>query len=354
MPAVLDEADAPIAYERTIVVTPEEPTDDTPGEPPQQIAPPRLNLTVELTSPGIGARPPLAVPALELTVGQYPPLLQAGVDSPRMTVAVQAQPPAVPIVTGPADAPPVKVTATLPPPAALLAGTITIPALQLRVRMPPPSNKSAALTLSDPEDGEYVNSFHPQLTVALESADADEVYQIEIQYDSASTFDIEPVNAVIDVPVVDGGAVWTPTTAVYPFTYWRARLLSSGDEVIVGWTEPRAFSVVTEASSVGLAVTWVVDSTAVRPIHLWHFDPPGVEEGDLVTVYGQGFPLSTGSLTLNGEPIAADTWELVEANSTADHATRAIDAYNVDPEHFEVRFIAPPGDDIGGPLTVES
>lgn len=272
---------------------------------------------------------------------------------PPITVATDLVDPKAVGGNGRATAVPIAVSVTMQPMAIeVSADEVFAPPLTLAVMMGNPSIIAAGLSLTSPDAGETIATSYPQFIVALMADDPEVDYQIEIQWSADNDF-TDPVSAIVDAPAVDGGIAYTPTTPVFEATFWRARLLLDGEEVI-GWTPYRVFYVSAVIATVQLPITWTVDTDAARPIHLWHFDPPGVEEGDLVTAYGQGFPLSTGTLYLYNEPVLPLSWDLIEADALADPVTRTIDGAEVDPEHFAVTFIAPPVEEPGGPLTVEA
>lgn len=230
-------------------------------------------------------------------------------------------------------------------------GVVNAPAIAVSVAMRKPGTVDALLVLSSPEQDEVVIIAQPQLVVGLQSTDLYADYQIEIQYADNAAF-TGAVSALVDAQAIDGGITYVPPSPAFATTYWRARLFKDGTGVL-DWTDAKRFTVDLVNSAKQIAVTWTVDSAADRPVHLWHFDPPGVEEGDEVTVYGQGFPLTPGLLSLYGQPVAVESWSLVPASGVA-VTDRVIDGDVVDAEHFEVLFIAPPVEEPGGPLTVEA
>ncbi len=208
-----------------------------------------------------------------------------------------------------------------------------------------------ALTPSSPIPGEVVASNPPQLIVALTSTDdPDTGYTIEIQYDDNRAFS-SPVTMSADIEVYEGGATFTPSAAVWPTTWWRARLLQNGQQILT-WSIPRSFTISTTPDPADLTVTYRVDPLQDRPIHLWHLDPDGGEPGDEVTAYGQGFP-ATGTIVVGFTTANVLSWRLVPADPlAAPEPTIADDV--VTPEHYEVLFEVPEIEEPGGSLSVEA
>lgn len=211
----------------------------------------------------------------------------------------------------------------------------------------------AGLYLTQPEQGEIIATATPQFIVAVDQHDDDLTYTVEIQYDESSDFS-SPYTLSGDVDSSDGGLDITATQALTGSTgYWRARLLLAGVELIT-WTAANTFTIDATVSAQSLPVTWTVDANAARPIHLWHFDPPGPAVGELVTAYGQGFP-SSGNLTFADGPLPYQSWQLIAASTAMSSEARTIDGDVVDPEHYEVTFTAPEvGDEPGGAFVVEA
>lgn len=288
-----------------------------------------IKVRIAVKAPSV-APPPVVAAPIKVKIAQVPPL--------------------APVVQPAAIAAPIPVTVAMT--AGVIPDVYAVPPITVRIALLMPSVVNASVFLSSPDHDEIVTSYYPQFMVGLTSGeDDDTVFEIEIQWANNPAF-TTPSSAIVSAPQVDGGIFYTPTDPVFDYTYWRARLRLGG-EVVTGWTAADTFEVQNYIAAGELPVTWLVDTDADRPIHLWHFEPDGVEEGDLVTAYGQGFPLSAGTLTLDGEPIAPQSWELVPASGAA-HADRVIDADLVDPEHFAVTFIAPQVEEPGGPLIVEA
>lgn len=212
----------------------------------------------------------------------------------------------------------------------------------------PPVTDPIALVLSSPGPGETVATATPELIVAAEIDETDVEYTIEVQVATDNTFTTATTfSETFDA--TDGGVSITPSSPLPATTYWRARILQ-GTTRRSDWTAPSTFTINTTITAVLLAVTWTVNATAPRPIHLWHFFPPGPDAGDLVTAYGQGFPAS-GHLDFNGAALPVVSWTRVDEQNTASPG-RAISSELVDAEHYEVTFHAPAYDGPGAPLTV--
>lgn len=226
-----------------------------------------------------------------------------------------------------------------------------VPAFTIKAGPSVPEIWTGSLVLSAPDDDTVVLTAKPEFMIGVSGPDDDTIYTVELQYaDNAAMTGPSTLTATFEA--VDGGAVLTPAGPVPDTTYWRARLLE-GSTIRLGWSAARKFTVATTTTSTNLPVTWDVSGTADRLIHVWHLDPPGPIVGDIVTIYGQGFPAS-GSLTFGDLVLPATAWQLVPATSdNTDDDLRRIEGDTVTPEHFEVQFAAPDDDGPGGALVLE-
>ncbi len=227
---------------------------------------------------------------------------------------------------------------------------VLVPPITVRVGLSA-ATTDIVMVPSSPEPGEVVAANPPQLVVGFTSTDdPDTVYTIEVQYDDNAAFS-SPVSLDDDIAVSDGGATFTPAAPLSGTTWWRARLLKDGEQLL-GWSIPRSFTVSTTPDPAELIVTYTIDADQDRPIHLWHLDPDGGEPGDIVTAYGQGFP-STGHIVVGTFNAQIQSWTLVAANpGLAPEPT--IDDDLVTPEHYEVQFLVPELEEPGGTLSVEA
>lgn len=207
--------------------------------------------------------------------------------------------------------------------------------------------------LTSPVDGDVVATNLPEFVVAVDTdnEDDDATFTLTVQYAADDTF-TSAVTITEDFDTVDGGAFLTPTTNVPATTYWRAQV-SQGATLRSEWTQAASFTVNSTITATTLPVTWTVDDGADRPIHLWHLDPPGPDIGDTVTVYGQGFP-DNGHLSFGDLLLDVGSWTLVDAADLDNLSDRTIDGDRVDPEHYEVTFVAPVYDGPGAALSVEA
>lgn len=232
-----------------------------------------------------------------------------------------------------------------------VSNDLPLPGVQVGVTIGIPQFWTGGMVLSAPEDGSIVLTDTPTFVVGITSPDDEAVYTLDVQYDDNAAF-TSPVTLTATVYTTDGGAVFIPASAVPATTYWRARLSENGS-VRIGWTSAHTFTTNTVITPSTFPVTWTVDSTTERPIHVWHFDPAGPIDGDTITLYGQGFPAS-GTLLFGDTVLPTLTWGLVPASAdNGDDSTRSIDGDNVTPEHFEVTFAAPSDDDNGAVLSLE-
>lgn len=232
--------------------------------------------------------------------------------------------------------------------------TVAMPPISFSLGVGLPEVSATGLILSAPSTDAIVPTSTPPLTVGviLDDDVATDTFTVEVQYaDNASM--TNPTTLSASMQGSDGGVTVNPTTAVPSPAWWRARLLSGASEVI-GWSSPSRFTVAASVAPVTLPVSWAVGSGAARPIHLWHIDPAGPEVGDLVTVYGQGFP-ANGFIYFNGEAVTTvQSWELIPATAENSTDQRRIDGPDVTCEHYEVVFTAPVYDGPGAPLSVEA
>lgn len=215
--------------------------------------------------------------------------------------------------------------------------------------LPVPTILDVAIYLTQPDDGETVANHRPEFIIGLQQHDESLSYTIELQYAAVVDDFTNPVTLSYTLPGGSDGLWVTPDADIPDVTIWRVRLLLDGVEQI-GWSTPRTLIVAPAAVPTTLPVTWTIDNTQPREIHLWHFDPPGALAGQVVTAYGQGFPLATGQIVLDTTLISPMRWELVPASP---ETPGVIDGGVVDPEHFEVDFIAP-NISGGGAVTVEA
>lgn len=331
MAVLLEDEQQPIVVTRTVIVTPEDP--DGVSNPGGELPP----NTVYLQAPPVG-----------LTVG-----LRA-TPSP---IPVRAEPIILRIrlrgrVTGDTlniDVPPVGLALAMPGSQAL-AGTLA-PPIAITVRPRIASVIDAALTLSSPALNETVATGFPQFLIGLVSAQDDETaYVIEAQYASTPAF-ADATTLELPLTVADGGVSFIPATALSGTVYWRARLLSATGEIILDYDDTVSFTVDSTVTAATIPVSWDVVEDGPRPIHLWHFDPPGGEVGEPLTAYGMGFPGQPGNVTVGGVAAEIISWDLVPA---IDGAEPFMGGDYVTCEHYEVVFTVPEIDEPGGPALVEA
>lgn len=271
------------------------------------------------------------------------PPLTAGVGLPSYQAASPAGGvPAIRAVVSVASLP-----ATPPPSSA-------VPAIAATARVKVPGTWEGTFQLTSPADESTVATAEPTFVVGV-VADGDPAttYTLQIQYAADAAF-TTPTSILADFELAAGGAVVTPDDpiTVSP-VYWRARLLLAG-EPIGGWSGTSKFYLDLDAGHTDLPVTWTVSVSASRPIHLWHYDPPGPLVGDLVTVYGQGFPTS-GHLKFGGVSLTVESWQRIpEDLGNTVNGNPVIDGTVITCEHYEVVFAAPFADGDGALLTVEA
>lgn len=209
------------------------------------------------------------------------------------------------------------------------------------------------VTLTSPADGATVATTQPPFVVSVDTDDEDEdaSFTLTVEYDVSDLF-TAPTTLTTTFDTIDGGAVLIPASAVPAAGYWRAQV-SQGSTLRSEWTEPAQYTVNVDVDPGTLAVTWTVDAGTQRRIHLWHLDPPGPVVGELVTVYGQGFP-ATGHLSWGDDTITPERWQLVPASGDNTVTAGRIDADIVTPEHYEIVFAAPEANPAGALLTVST
>lgn len=254
--------------------------------------------------------------------------------------------------------PPVKLHFSLPlgddpPPATPGPETITPDPITLAVSILEPSLWAGRIDLTAPADQDTIVTATPQFMVAVtpDDDDTDYDYTVEVQYAATADF-ASPVTLTDRTTVGDGGAVLQATNPVPATTYWRARVIPDGQPASA-WSATSTFTVDATTSATTINVTWNVVANAARPIHFWHFSPVDPDVGDVVTIYGQGFP-TTGHLTFGTTPVTVATWNRVPATAENEIPTsRRIQGDEVTAEHYEVTFLAPNIKlDVGDVLTV--
>ncbi len=309
-----------------------------------QAAPPPANDPVLIVAPAITAVLTMSAKAVQPHLPVPAPI----------TVTVRSRKPKVSGDVGNLDVPALAVTISAAPASTLRE--LTVPPITRGLRQRPPSLIDVALTLSSPEQDEVITTGFPQFMIGLLSAQDDETaYVIEAQYATDAAF-ADATTVTLPVTVADGGATFVPDTALTGYArastfYWRARLLSTTGEVIIDYGDAISFTVDATVTAASIPVTFDVVEDGPRPIHLWHFDPPGGEVGEPLTAYGQGFPGQPGNVTVGGVPADIISWELIPAIADAD---RIIDGDYVTCEHYEVVFTVPEIDEPGGPALVEA
>lgn len=246
---------------------------------------------------------------------------------------------------GPIVVPAIPISVDFSTDAEPVPGVLTIPPIQLRFRLFTPDTWNGRVVLSAPEADAVVAASRPRFMVGVDPDDDIETsYTVEIQY--AATADLaDPSTMTADASVADGGVVVTPTEDLAGTIYWRARVKAPGMPP-APWTAVQSFTVDLSASATTIPITWTVSASATRPIHLWHFFPPGPDVGDTVTIYGQGFP-ATGTVYFGGQDLTTTGWKRVGATSGG-----TIQGPTVNPEHYEITFVAPSYDGDGELLTV--
>jgi hypothetical protein len=206
------------------------------------------------------------------------------------------------------------------------------------------------VTLASPEDQSTVAIANPTFVVGVDTSfeDPTSEYQLILQYaDNAAI--TNPATQTVQFDAVDAGAFITPT-AVPATTYWRARV-AQGSTWRSAWSDIHSFTVDNNVTPAICPVTWTVDDSAARPIHLWHLVPPAAAPGDQVTAFGQGFP-DPGHVQFDGAPVNVTSWQLVDQQPGNPTADRIIDLDDVFPEHYEVVFTVPDYTGPGAALVV--
>lgn len=276
----------------------------------------------------------LAVPAIAVRAGLPTPGVTGGHAAPTNTLVV----------------PPIGVRIAIGADGSAAGDGSGMPPLAVRVALPVPTLTggtgpapwTGTFDVVTPVDTAVVASSTPQFTVAVD-VDGSDSYRVYFQFaDNAQLTNATTASATFSA--IDGGTVFTPSAPLPNTTYWTARLTTAAGVEVAPWLTTRTLTIATAAAAYALPVTWFVDPSAERPIHLWHIDPAGPNVNDTVTVYGQGFPTNPLDATLKwgSSALSVTRWERVDASDdNTDDATRLIDADTVTPEHYEVEFVAP-------------
>ncbi len=229
---------------------------------------------------------------------------------------------------------------------------IAPPPIGFALRVVEPTTWVGTVTLSAPDADAVIVTNTPQFLVAVEPEDENDerTFTVEVQYADNPAF-TNATSLTDQATGLDGGAVLRPTNPVPATTYWRARATPAG--MPAGkWTDARKFTVNASGTSTTMPVTWRVAATAAQPIHLWHFWPPGPNVGDIVTIYGQGFP-ATGKVTFGDRVLPTTQWRREPAVAAATTDDRQIAEDTVHPEHWKIVFVAPEYNGHGDLLSVE-
>lgn len=204
------------------------------------------------------------------------------------------------------------------------------------------------LALAAPADAAILPSSTTTFTVGIHNYD-DRAYTIEVQYADNTNF----TNATLITAPVDTSISGADFKSVGPLPsvgYWRSRLWL-GTQIALDWSDYQSFSVAATFAAIKMPVSWTVNASATRPVHVWHIDPPSADVGSLITIYGQGFP-TTGTVTCMGGTVAQTSWTRVPDSGAS--SGRQINASINDPEHYEVVVTVPDVEEPGGPLVVGS
>lgn len=210
------------------------------------------------------------------------------------------------------------------------------------------------LVVTSPLPGAQVMTSFPPFVIAVVSASLESLgFYVRLEYADTADFDQNGDTLWGNTDPVTGSCTLVPDEPVFSTTYWQVRI--SNDTQTLLNSPVFVFTVSDLAStSVSLPIRWNTTTTAERPIHMWHFDPPNPFDGDTVTIYGHGLPAS-GTLTYGDTVLQTTGWQLVPASAAdQDDTTRMINGSTVTPEHYEVTFVTPVDDGPGAPLVLEA
>lgn len=210
-----------------------------------------------------------------------------------------------------------------------------------------------ARILSQPADGATVPLLRPSLVVSVSVREGtpDDI-AVQVQYGPAAAF---PAGAAIlaqalDPVIGENVVTFTVPDDILTPQQWRARLVLGGQAM--AWAPSRAFTADPAAGEHSASLTWAVTTGPADP-HLWYVTPAAGVPGDLVTIVGQGFSASRGTVQLDGVPMPVQRWANVPERDTG-IGLQVIDPANgqVDPEHDEVIVTVPDAHAPGGPIVV--
>lgn len=242
------------------------------------------------------------------------------------------------------DAAPLDVDATVPAQDGTIIPRIVVDAVPIGVGVTIglPTLLRLSRTLMSPTG--IVPTVRPVFTVAVTQYDSTipGVY-LDVQYDTTDTF-TAPVT-------LNGNFALNRRTNSLTLTatedlaagdwFWRVRLRAEDGEM--PWSTPAAFTVAPLFGADAVALVWTVTDGLTQP-HLWQVEPSAGAVGDLITLYGQGFPDETtgGTVRFNDVVVPVTSWNTVAGtNPTA--ADRVIDIAGgrIDAGHDEVTLLMP-------------
>lgn len=283
---------------------------------------------------------------------QGPQTLGVYLDAPPLRASLGLRYPYGP-VTDTLDAVPIEAGVEIPPEAGDVANIrIDAPPIGAGVALRAPRLLRLSRTLMSPLG--TVPTVRPAFTVAVTQTESTlpGVY-LDVQYAHTDTF-TDPVtltgNFSLNLRTNYLTLTATEDLDAGPW-FWRVRLRAEDGEM--PWSAPAAFTVATTAGADTVDLVWTVTDGLTQP-HLWQVEPTSGATGDLITLYGQGFPGPTGTVRFNGDVVSVQAWNTV-AGTDPDADDRAIDIAGgrIDAGHDEITLLMPevtPG--VGG-FTVE-
>lgn len=211
-----------------------------------------------------------------------------------------------------------------------------------------------------PDDGSDVPALRPIYKVRLTEGVIGDVVTVEIEYAADDVF-TSPTSITDEIEMVGTEheiLLYTPSNLTLGNTYyWRVRFtigVTVSAWVYKGGTAAESwFQIIAPEDSIE-PVGWEVDGGADLVPHLWAVVPDRGIPGATVTLYGQGFSTSEGTVTIGDEDAVIQDWDHVAATGTAGDSTRVINpGVHIDAEHDEVTITVPNVSPPGGPILVD-
>lgn len=229
---------------------------------------------------------------------------------------------------------------------------LSMPAAAVSLRGYPPVSYRFRRLLVSPQDTAILAISQPILIVgvALIDGDTDEVsVSVEVRWGTEA----EPIDSLS----TDVDLTWSAETVSFtipapldPGRYlWQTRLVIGGQ--VQFWTPPWSFTIDPSVGAAALPIAWTVTSTPPTP-HLWTMNPTDGQTGEEVTLIGQGFPATQGTVTVGATLMPVQSWQHIAATADGSTADRVINDTDINVQHDEIVVLIPDVAPPGGAVTV--